>query len=197
MLHGCKYILDPFAGTGKIFKLKRWYPDAKIFGIEIQPEWAKIKKGIVIGNALYLPFPDQTFDAICTSPTYGNRMADHDEGTVNLGWEFRKTYASALQKQLHPDNSGAMQWGQGYRDFHAKAWIESLRVLNQGGKFVLNIKNHIRAGQEQKVTEWHIQTLLSMGLTFIDHTKIKTPSMKHGKNSELRVPYESVITFSK
>ena len=28
---------------------------------------------------LELPWPENTFDAICTSPTYGNRMADHHD----------------------------------------------------------------------------------------------------------------------
>ena len=31
----------------------------------------------MIGDATALPFADWTFDAVITSPTYGNRMADH------------------------------------------------------------------------------------------------------------------------
>jgi tRNA G10 N-methylase Trm11 len=196
-LRGKASVLDPFAGTGKIFLLRRWFPAIKIVGVEIERDWARSNKRIVNANALYLPFSNSSFDSICTSPTYGNRMADHDKGTVALGWEFRKTYASALYRQLHPDNSGSLQWGEDYRCFHIQAWTECVRVLKPGGVFVVNIKNHIRAGTEQLVTEWHVETLLTMGLSLINHVHIKTPSKRHGQNSDLRVPYESVVTFSK
>lgn len=195
MLNGCNKILDPFGGTGKVFLLNRWYPSAEIHAVEIEPEWAKIHPQTTLGNALALPWQDNYFDGVCTSPTYGNRMADHDEGTIALGWEYRRTYAAALQKKLHPDNSGAMQWGSAYKEFHAKAWQEATRVLKDGGVFVLNIKNHIRAGIEQPVTEWHIETLLSLGYEMVEHNKINTPSMRFGQNAGLRIEYESVIKF--
>lgn len=72
-----------------------------------------------LGNALHLPWPDGTFDAICTSPAYGNRMADRYSET---GESERLTYAAMLRRQLHPDNAGQLQWGQRYRDFHLAAW---------------------------------------------------------------------------
>jgi hypothetical protein len=90
-----------------------------------------------------------------------------------------------------------MQWGDAYREFHVKAWTEATRVLAPGGTFVLNIKNHIRAGKEQPVTEWHIETLLSLGYQLIEHEKINTPSMRYGQNAEKRIEYESVVKFTK
>lgn len=195
MLDGCNKILDPFGGTGKVFLLNHWYPDAEIRAVEIEPEWAKIHPKTIVANALALPWKQNYFDGICTSPTYGNRMADHDEGTIALGWEYRRTYAAALQKKLHLDNSGAMQWGNAYKEFHIKAWQEATIVLKVGGVFVLNIKNHIRAGIEQLVTEWHIETLLSLGYEMVEHKKINTPSMRFGQNAGLRIEYESVIKF--
>jgi len=32
-----------------------------------------------VGNALSLPFEDDSFDAVCTSPTYGNRLAENHD----------------------------------------------------------------------------------------------------------------------
>ena len=69
-------VLDPFAGVGKIFLLNQWYPGMQIEGIEIEPEWAAQHPRTTLGNALALPWADSHFDAIVTSPTYGNRMAD-------------------------------------------------------------------------------------------------------------------------
>lgn len=192
MSKGSKRLLDPFGGTGKIFLLNYWYPDLEIQAIEIEPEWAKINPRTTLGNALSLPWEDNYFDAICTSPTYGNRMADKlpDNGKYK-----RMGYADKLGRNLNPDNSGTMQWGEEYRLFHIKAWKEATRVLCFGGMFILNIKNHIRNGAEQFVTEWHIETLLSFGYKLIEHEKIKTPSMRYGKNGEVRIEYESVIKF--
>jgi SAM-dependent methyltransferase len=192
MLVGCDRILDPFGGTGKAFLLNRWYPDAEIHAVEIEPEWAAINPRTTLGNALELPWPDNYFDAICTSPAYGNRMADE----LIDGYE-RITYTSKLGHKLHVDNSGAMQWGEKYRDFHIIAWREATRVLRPGGAFVLNIKNHIRNGEEKDVTGWHVDTLVSMGYEILEHQRIKTPSMRYGQNSKLRIDNESVIKLRK
>ena len=191
MLADSTCILDPFGGTGKVFLLNRWYPHAEIQATEIEPEWAAINPRTTLANALVLPWQDNYFDAVCTSPTYGNRMADE----LLDGYD-RITYTAKLGRKLNADNSGSMQWGKEYRDFHTKAWQEATRVLRIGGVFVLNIKNHIRNGQEQFVTEWHIETILSLGYEVVEHLKINTPSMRFGQNSEKRIEYESVIKLS-
>ena len=194
MLEGCHSILDPFAGTGKVFTLCHWLPEASIQAIELEPEWAELHPDTQVGNALHLPFGDATFDGICTSPTYGNRMADHHEASDH---SKRNTYRHSMGRILHQDNSGLLQWGREYRLFHRLAWTEATRVLKLGGKFVLNIKDHIRAGSRQFVTEWHIDTLESMGYTAVRHEQITTPSLRYGQNAHLRVEYESVIQFRK
>jgi len=197
MLAGSSRILDPFGGTGKVFLLNRWYPHAEIQAVEIEPEWAAINPRTTVGNALALPWQDNYFDAVCTSPTYGNAMAkvllpspkwNKDHKTI--------TYSSLLGRKLHADNSGKLLWSnKAYKEFHVNAWREATRVLSVGGCFVMNIKNHILDGQEQPVTEWHMETLLSLGYEVVEHEKIPTPSMRYGKSNSLRVDRESVIKF--
>jgi tRNA G10 N-methylase Trm11 len=192
MLNGRKRILDPFGGTGRVFLLENWLGNVEIQATEIEEPWAARNPRTTLGNALHLPWPDGYFDAVATSPAYGNRMADT---LLDSGKYKRMTYTALLQRQLHPDNAGAIQWGDKYQRFHREAWIEARRVLQPGSAFVLNIKDHIRTGLHMPVTAWHIACLESLGFRLVQHEKINTPGMTRGQNGDARVPYESVIQF--
>lgn len=190
---GARTILDPFAGTGLIHWLRS--ENTNTVGVELEPEWASIRPGTVVGDALALPFKDHSFDCVATSPTYGNRMADHHD--ARDGTE-RVTYRHKLGRPLHPHNSGQLQWGKEYRIFHARAWHEVHRVLEPGGRFVLNISNHIRKGEEQMVSEWHRDLLTSkFRFALVADCLVKTPRMGFGANSALRVENEHVYLFRK
>lgn len=182
-------ILDPFGGIGGIFDLQLWM-NAEIEAIELEGEWAIQHPRIRLGNALALPFQMNYFDAIATSPTFGNRMAD------KLIDQYKRiTYAAMLERPLHPDNSGAMQWGKDYRAFHRAAWIEAKRVLKPGGSLVLNMKDHIRGGKRQRVTLWHVFCLMGLGFTPTQFERVPVRGMGYGQNGAARTPYESVISF--
>ena len=184
-------VLDPFAGTGRIHQLR---PHFTTTGIEIEKEWAAMSPHTLLGTALELPFSDGKFDAICTSPTYGNRMADHHNAKDS---SKRITYRHKLGHPLHPDNSGQMQWGVVYRQFHRQAWLEAIRVLRPGGLFLLNISDHIRKGVVQEVSRWHSELLIELGLMFLKRIDILTPRMRFGSNAHLRTGTEYAIVFSK
>lgn len=187
-------VLDPFAGTGK---LRNIAPLA--FLNELEPEWAIQGKSsesrVTIGNALWLPYAARTFDVICTSPCYGNRMADHHDAKDK---SRRNTYTHALGRKLNPENAGQLQWGDEYKRVHRLAWQESDRVLKPGGLFILNVSDHIRKGKPIYVSEWHLSYfVMSLGYTLVEHIAVITPRQRYGANSKLRSQFENVLVLEK
>jgi tRNA G10 N-methylase Trm11 len=113
LLNGCKNVLDPFAGTGKIALIKNHGYNGLVVCNEIEPEWAETSQYKVdewhIGDAANMSWAaDKSFDAICTSPTYGNRMADHFDAKDS---SHRITYRHYIGRPLNNNNTGKMQWG--------------------------------------------------------------------------------------
>jgi transcriptional regulator with XRE-family HTH domain len=190
--HAGARILDPFAGTGRIHQLGEHGYDTA--GVELEPEWANLHPRTLTGSALELPVEDATVDAIVTSPTYGNRLADsHDASDP----ESRRSYTHDLGRPLHEDNSGTLHWrttapGAGamgsfdYRNFHGLAWTEALRVLTPGGLFVLNMCDHVRDSLVQPVTAWHTWCLGRLGLEWVESRSVATRKLRQGANGELR-----------
>lgn len=194
-------ILDPFAGTGRIHELR---PRYRTYGMEIEPEWANhngyMDKGwtIVADVERYLVsaleghgLPTE-YDACITSPCYGNRMADHHEAKDG---SKRNTYRHKLGRELTPNNSGMMQWGDEYRAFHTSVWEQVTPLIRN--YFILNIKDHIRKGRRIRVSQWHLDTLREIGWRPIEVVKVDAKGNRHGANADLRVGYEYVVLFEK
>jgi len=218
--HGSK-VFDPFAGVGGVHVLREY--GYKTFGLELEPEWARCSPWTYQGNAL-APLKVKRiakatpFDAIVTSPTYGNRMADsHTAKDVckrcngeddecpkcgGLGLSRRNTYTHRLReasgdqtRKLHADNAGAMQWGDAYRALHGSVWQECVPLLRRGGLFVLNISDHYRQGERQKVAGWHVGRLQACGLKVIDIVPVATSRNRNGENAHMRVDAELVVVM--
>jgi len=189
-------VLDPFAGTGRIHEL---HPEFDTVGVEIEPEWADLHDRTICASALDLPFDVDEFDAIVTSPTYGNRLADSHNASDP---ERRRSYTHDLGRPLAVDNSGGLHWRNGtngstdYRMFHEKAWDEAVLALKPGGVFILNIKDHWRGGQLMPVGNWHCWCLGRLGLDHIDSVTVDTGSLRQGANGELR-SVEEIYVFGK
>jgi DNA modification methylase len=182
-------VLDPFAGTGKIHQLN----GIRSVGVEIEPEWATMHPHTVVGNTLHLPFRTGSFDGMITSPTYGNRHADHHNARDG---SFRHSYTHTLGRTLHADNSGTLHWGDDYRAFHDQAWSECLRTQKPGAFVMLNVSNHIRNKTEQPVVEWHLAWFLSHHCKFVELEHVDTPRLRAGANSTARVAHEFIIHFT-
>jgi len=138
-------------------------------------------------------FENNSIDAICTSPTYGNRMADsHNAKDASK----RITYTHMIGHKLSEGNTGGMQWGEKYRNKHSDCYKEFNRILKNGGLCIVNISNHIRNGEEIDVVAWH-KSELSKLFRFKEEKKITTPRMGFGQNADKRVHYESILVFIK
>lgn len=158
-------VLDPFAGIGTIHEFR---PRCQTYGIELEEEWASVSEHTVHGDArdVAVIFGGATFDAIATSPAYGNRLADafynaHDR-------EGRRTYAFDLGRPLSDGNGAGLAFGDEYRELHRDVWAAVVEVLKPGGMFLLNCKDFTRDGKIVPVTGWHVGELVRLGLRVID-----------------------------
>lgn len=199
ILNNCDVVLDPFAGTGKLALIKDHGFKGKVICNELEPEWTKSADYDVdewrVGDAAKMDWAeDNSIDAICTSPTYGNRMADHFNAKDG---SKRITYRHFLGRPLDESNTGRMQWGEKYRKKHVEVYKECIRVLKNNGKMVVNISDHIRAGEQIPVVDWHKNTLIELGMKLVDEIKINTPRMGFGANAKARVEHEFILVFSK
>lgn len=208
------HVLDPFGGIGGILDLHAmswdYNPnelDFKITVIEIEEEWAEQAKAHdryqqLNDNVLAVDFFDfaahpsvrETFDIVITSPTYGNRMADHHEAKDD---SVRNTYRHKLGRPLSENSSAGLQWGDEYRDFHRAAWDEVFDLLEAGGYFILNVKDHIRKGVKQPVAAWHRAYCQSIGFQKVSETHVPVRGNRQGENGEVRVDHEHVYLFQK
>lgn len=193
-----KTVFDPMAGTGKIALIRKFGFKGRIICNELESDWVNKEYTVdhwYFEDAENLFFiKNESIECICTSPTYGNRLADH--------WQRKDTskrfsYSFNIGRELHEENTGKMQWGAKYRQKHESIWREMYRILTKQGLFILNISNHIRSGIEQKVAEWHKEFCEQIGFKLLEVKEIETPRLRYGKNSKSRTKCEYIFIFIK
>lgn len=196
ILKDATVIIDPFAGVGRVHELARG--DRFTWGVEIEEEWAEARPGTIHGDSTMLTeyFDEDTFDGVFTSPTYGNRMADHFNAKDS---SHRITYKHYLGHDLDPNNSGRMKWGQDYRDLHEEVYWQLGFVCQIGAIGVFNIKNSLKTVKkirgEIPVVEWHIYALSQVGWRLRNTIRLNTPGMRRGENHEARVDADLLIVM--
>lgn len=181
-------LLDPFAGVGKIHQLE---DVVDTVGIELEKSWADAHPRTEVGDATDLRFQGGEFDIVGTSCCYGNRMADLYEGDAKESQRY--TYRISLGHELSFNSAAGMQWGSEYRSFHVAAWREALRVLVEAGLLIVNVSNHVRDDQVQRVVEWHLTTLIELGCSLVEARPVETQRMGNGANRNLRVDAEMLL----
>lgn len=187
-------VLDPFAGVGTTAKL---LPDYDVVGVEIESEWASQHSSTVCGDSLLVVPTLGSFDAILTSPTYGNRMADDFEAKEGSS---RITYRHKLGRKLSHNTTSNLHFGRKnkkYEDLHLAIWKVCVDALREEGIFILNCKDFIANGEVQEVTKWHRLVLESYGLTCVAEDKVPSRGMRFGANRDKRLDYEWVLAFEK
>lgn len=185
LLSGCKTVLDPFGGVGRIRLLEPYGFDT--VNIEIEPEWATC----ICGDSTNLPIKSNSVDAICTSPTYGNRMADSFTDHQPEKAYVRNTYRHKLGRKPSAGNTGIYYFGNQYLILHEMIYVECNRVLKPGGKFILNTKNFVHTNIETDVTGSHITILNNLGFSVKEKIDIPVPGLTYGANRQ-RVDFESI-----
>ena len=194
-------LIDPFVGVGGVAGVD-W--EGEKYGVEIEAEWAKqaAEKGITthVGNSRKLPWPDEYFGIICTSPAYGNRLADgYAPDMTDPKNKHRCSYRIDLERPLTRGSGSALKWGDKYRALHAEVWRECVRVLHQNGLFILNVKDHYKKrkrdkeSQLQEVAKWHLGTLLGMGMELV--AEVKVPAKGDRNTAAMRAQGKSTVDF--
>ena len=190
---GCR-VLDPFAGLGTTAKL---LPEYDVVGVEIEKEWADQYEKTICGDSLIVVPTLEKFDAVLTSPTYGNRMADDFEASDK---SKRITYRHKLGRKLSEGTTSNLHYGKRnkkYEDLHTKIWKVCVDALKDNGVFILNCKDFISSGTVMEVTQWHIKTLEGYGMSVVESIRVPSRGMRFGSNSQQRIDYENVVCLQK
>ena len=191
-------VFDPFAGVGTVAVLGE-NPIITVTGMEIEPEWADQSPVVITGDSLaYMAWTRQRYDAVVTSPAYGNRLADSYDGRDG---SKRNTYRIALGRTLDEKNAAQFHFSHleddEYKEFHRDAIQGMVRVTRKGGRVIVVVKNFIRAGFVMDVVGWWRRELEAAGLTEQAWIPIEAQGMGYGSNRDERVKYEYILVWEK
>lgn len=216
-------VLDVFAGQGGVHELAEQC--VSTLGVELQPEWAAAHPDTIVGDATALPAEwRDRFDALVTSPCYGNRMADHHDardtcktcagtGTVPLdvadgevqttckvchgaGLSRRNTYAHALRESGHDLVPGSAA---------GMPWGPRYRAFHEAAwreafrvlrPGGLAVINAKNHGDPlNRVVEFHLNIWLMLGCTIERAIPVPLRGNQQGANRDVREDHEMVLVL--
>lgn len=210
-------VYDPFAGSGRVHWLRdeaalysRLVPpftDVKTYGLELMPGWAGAHRRTRQGDAT-LPPPHHivgTMHAVVTSPCYGNRMADHhnaQDGSPRRSYAHYYGRDEMLAEVDESSNACLMHWGPEYRVTHELALQHIWSSLRETGVFLLNVKDHWRRAERQRVCDWWKRAALDTGFTWRETRPVYARGYRFGANNGHeyegeRVDHERIYVFTK
>jgi hypothetical protein len=138
-------VLDPFAGVGRIHELRNDLRDT--VGIEIEQPWANARRGTIRGNAKYLPFPNDRFDGVFTSPCLAqqHRVLTDDLRWVPVGNIVVGDRLLAFDEQGTPGATGCnsrRRWRRAEVVRSIPRKVQCLRVILANGDEVITTPEH-------------------------------------------------------
>jgi hypothetical protein len=187
-------VLDPFAGVGRVHQLATRNGAVTTVGLEIQARWAACHQRTIHTDAMqWMAMNEHPFDLIVTSPTYGNRLADHHDARDG---SRRRSYTHDYGQALEDNNSGTLHWGPDYWRFHALAYSLMLRNLTPGGLLLLDVSDFHARKALVSATEWHRGA--AMGVGFVHGGRdvpVVTPRLRGVGNAATaaRAPHETIL----
>lgn len=208
-------ILDPFAGTGRVFLAAP--PYSKVTMIEIEKEF--VEEGLAYLSSIngrldqtvkwryeaaesagWLQKHRATYTHIVTSPTYGNRMRDPYRSKP--GTQCR-SYAQSKGGPLLPYNSGAYKLDSDqYWGINGDVMESAIARLVPGGRVYINVSDFYHTPKKgapperQPVgAEW-VSLMTHCGVFLASVEQVVTRRFTRGENRH-RVPYEYILTFEK
>ena len=189
-------VLDPFAGVGGVHDLRAH--GFETVGVEIESEWASQHEGTICGDSRKMPFDADEFNAVLTSPTYGNAMAEDRVPDLTRGEV--QTYTARLGRKLTDGSTARFQFANDeYRALHARVWAECWRVLKPDGIFVLNTKDPVIATGVVPITAWHCRCLTEHGFEMGGVRAVPVRGMGGAPQAGLqaKASAETLIAFTK
>lgn len=206
------YRLDVHDGTSRRSHLEDgsiWYAvrsvtaldPVEVFDLEVEDDHSFVVNGIAVHNSdQYLGSDDEKCRRCNGSgqePVAVNAVNSATRdctmcGATGKAKSKRRGYAIALGRRTSANSGGGMPFGPRYKSMHGEVIQQCARMLAPGGWWFLNVSSFLNTDGYQPVMEWWLGQIARVA-TVEALVAVTTRRMRHGQNSERRVPAEHII----
>lgn len=149
-----------------------------------------------LGSLVMLAAADMTAEALDAGALAERQPCDRCGGG-GRDRSTRMTYTISLGRRPSEGSAATLQWGDRYRALHGLFWTAADEALRPGALAVINISNHVRGGEVQRVVEWHLDWWLHRRYTVETVDRVGTRRYGFGSNRDARVDAERVLVLRK